>query len=169
MNFMDKLNAIRACGGAVITRGLSDEIIRGFAERDESLLLAIENAFAAHAHLWTEYRQLMEADETEQIHTLNAGLVNFYADDQVNPYVPLGARGPWVVTSKGAVVHDNGGYGMLGFGHAPQHVLAAMAGHQVMANVMTSSFSQHRFVQAMRREVGHRRGSCPYDRFVVSE
>jgi len=166
MNFMDKLNAIRACGGAVITRGLSDEIIRGFAERDESLLLAIENAFAAHAHLWTEYRQLMEADETEQIHTLNAGLVNFYADDQVNPYVPLGARGPWVVTSKGAVVHDNGGYGMLGFGHAPQHVLAAMAGHQVMANVMTSSFSQHRFVQAMRREVGHRRGSCPYDRFV---
>jgi acetylornithine/succinyldiaminopimelate/putrescine aminotransferase len=166
MDFMDKLKAIRACGGAVITHGLSDEVIRAFAARDESVEHAIEDAFAAHAHLWTQYRELMEADETAQIHALNADLLNFYADDQVNPYVPLGARGPWIVTSKGAVVHDNGGYGMLGFGHAPQHVLAAMSGHQVMANVMTSSFSQYRFVEALQREVGHRRGSCPYERFV---
>jgi hypothetical protein len=27
------------------------------------------------------------------------------------PYIPLAARGPWIVTLHGAVVHDNGGYG----------------------------------------------------------
>ena len=45
--------------------------------------------------------------------------MNFYADDAVNPYVAIAARGPWVVTLKGAVLHDSGGYGMLGFGHTP--------------------------------------------------
>jgi hypothetical protein len=32
-----------------------------------------------------------------------------------------------VVTLKGAVLYDAGGYGMLGFGHTPDTVLAAMA------------------------------------------
>ena len=50
---------------------------------------------------------------------MQAGYVNFYPDDAVNPYVALAARGPWIVTLKGAVLHDSGGYGMLGFGHAP--------------------------------------------------
>ena len=36
------------------------------------------------------------------------------------PYVAIAARGPWVVTLKGAVLHDTGGYGMLGFGHTPE-------------------------------------------------
>ena len=58
---------------------------------------------------------------------------------RVNPYVALAARGPWVVTLKGAVVHDTGGYGMLGFGHTPKAVLDALARPQVMANVMTPS------------------------------
>ena len=35
MNFMNKLEALRAGGGTVRTRGLSDETIRRFAERDE--------------------------------------------------------------------------------------------------------------------------------------
>ena len=48
------------------------------------------------------------------------GIVNFYPEDAVNPYVALAARGPWIVTSKGAVLHDSGGYGMLGLGHAPE-------------------------------------------------
>ena len=50
---------------------------------------------------------------------IQSGLVNFYAHDAVNPYVSLAARGPWIITTKGAVIHDNGGYGMLGFGHVP--------------------------------------------------
>ena len=38
----------------------------------------------------------------------------------VTPFVPLAARGPWVVTLHGAVIHDNGGYGMLGAGLASE-------------------------------------------------
>ena len=166
MNAMNQLIGLRSSGGAVRARGLSDEVIRRFADRDPTLSQAVSDAVAAHARLQAEFPDLMAADENEQIHALLGGLVNFYADDQVNPYVALAARGPWIITSKGAVLHDNGGYGMLGFGHAPGHVLAAMGGRQVMANVMTASFSQLCFVQALRREVGHRRGSCPFERFV---
>ena len=39
---------------------------------------------------------------------------------------PLAALGPWIVTSHGAVLHDSGGYGMLGLGHAPDAVVAAI-------------------------------------------
>src|SRR5262245_15365066 len=166
MNAMNQLTALRSGGGTVRTHGLADNVIRRFAERDPALVRAIDDAVAARERLQDEFPQLMAADEGEQIHALLDGIVNFYADDQVNPYVALAARGPWIVTSKGAVLHDNGGYGMLGFGHVPEQVLAAMNGRQVMANVMTASFSQLRFVSALRREVGHRRGSCPFDRFV---
>jgi 4-aminobutyrate aminotransferase-like enzyme len=98
---------------------------------------------------------------------VHAGYVNFYADDAVNPYVALAARGPWVVTLKGAVLHDSGGYGMLGFGHTPcRPVIEAMARPQVMANIMTPSLSQLRFAHGAAREIGHRRGGCPYDKFL---
>ena len=59
-------------------------------------------------------------------------------DDAINPYLPAAARGPWIVTLKGAVLHDNGGYGMLGFGHNPPAIIDAMSRPQVMANVMTA-------------------------------
>ena len=58
---------------------------------------------------------------------LQEDYVNFYAPATVNPYVALSARGPWIVTSHGAVVHDNGGYGMLGAGHGPNSVIDAMS------------------------------------------
>jgi len=84
----------------------------------------------------------------------------------VNPYVPAAARGPWVVTLKGAVIHDNGGYGMLGFGHNPQHILDAMARPQVMANVMTANVSQVRLCDALNKELGRHRGGSPYSHFL---
>src|SRR5690606_19326028 len=93
-------------------------------------------------------------------------LVNFYPADQVNPYVALAARGPWVVTTHGAVLHDSGGYGMLGFGHAPDEVLAVLARPVVAANVMTPSLAHKRLARALRDEVGHTRGGCPYARFL---
>jgi acetylornithine/succinyldiaminopimelate/putrescine aminotransferase len=72
------------------------------------------------------------------------------------------------VTTKGAVIHDNGGYGMLGFGHVPAPVLEAMARPQVMANVMTPSLSQLRLVSALRREIGrNRRDGCPFTHFLA--
>jgi 4-aminobutyrate aminotransferase-like enzyme len=37
---------------------------------------------------------------------------------------------------------------------------------QVMANIMTANFSQLAFIDAMRKEVGHTRGMCPYESFI---
>src|SRR6185312_9419853 len=95
-------------------------------------------------------------DEDAQLHALQSGFVNFYPDDAVCPFVPLAARGAWVVTLKGSVLYDCGGYGMLGFGHNPPAVLKALAKPQVMANVMTPSLAQHAFTEALRKEIGHR-------------
>ncbi|HEX3138587.1 MAG TPA: aminotransferase class III-fold pyridoxal phosphate-dependent enzyme, partial [Rhizobacter sp.] len=97
---------------------------------------------------------------------VQSGFVNFYADDAVSPYVALAARGPWVITLKGRVLHDSGGYGMLGFGHTPANVIATMSQPQVMANIMSPSLSQLRIVRALRKEIGHTRGNCPYSKFL---
>jgi len=35
----------------------------------------------------------------------------------------------------------------------------------IMANVMTPSFSQKRLIDALRKEIGHTRGNCPFERF----
>jgi acetylornithine/succinyldiaminopimelate/putrescine aminotransferase len=95
------------------------------------------------------------------------GFINFYQQDAVNPYVALAARGPWIVTLKGAVLYDTGGYGMLGFGHAPQDILDAMAKPQALANIMTPSLSQLRFTRALQAEIGHsRKGGSPFRKFM---
>jgi 4-aminobutyrate aminotransferase-like enzyme len=55
---------------------------------------------------------------------------------------------------------------MIGFGHAPDSVLQAMARPHVMANVMTASFSQHRLVQRLEKEIGHTRKAKPFQKFL---
>src|SRR5690606_2257698 len=84
-----------------------------------------------------------------------------YPQDGVNPYVALAARGPWIVTLKGAVLYDTGGYGMLGFGHAPEKVIEAMAKPQALANIMTPNLSQLRLDRARRAGTGRSRGGSP--------
>ncbi len=142
---MTKLKEMRDFGGAVRTPGLADARIESEAARHPELVEAIEAAHAAHVALRKDMADLLRMDETEQVAAVQADFVNFYPEDGVNPYVALAARGPWVVTLKGAVVHDSGGYGMLGFGHTPKAVLDAMARPQVMANVMTPNVAQLRF------------------------
>ena len=105
-------------------------------------------------------------NETDLISHLQDDFVNFYAPATINPYVAIAARGPWIVTSHGAVVHDNGGYGMLGGGHGPSDIIDAMSQNHVMANVMTPSFSQARLAKALKKELGHTRGSCPFSKFI---
>ncbi|EQD50519.1 L-lysine 6-aminotransferase, partial [mine drainage metagenome] len=161
MELLQKLAELRAAGGRKLCHGLDDASLYGFA-RDASLIAAVDEAVAAFAQLKSEMPEFVALDEHEQIQRAQSGFVNFYPDDAVNPYIALAARGPWLITLKGAVLHDNGGYGMLGFGHAPLPVIAAMARHQVMANVMTPSVAQLRFSAALRREIGHTRGGCPY-------
>ncbi|HET7924004.1 MAG TPA: aminotransferase class III-fold pyridoxal phosphate-dependent enzyme [Rhodanobacteraceae bacterium] len=164
---MTKLKEMRDFGGALRTPGLADAAIESEAARHPELGAAIEAAHAAHVALRKEkaMADLLRMDEAAQVAAVQADFVNFYPEDGVNPYVALAARGPWVVTLKGAVVYDAGGYGMIGFGHTPGAVLEAIARPQVMANVMTPNLAQYRFGHALKREVGRTRGGSPYARF----
>lgn len=167
MAILQKLQSLRAIGGKPLTRGLPDDIITRFAQHDSRLEQAVNDALGVIQCWQSAYPDLVEADESVQRDQLQAGFINFYADDAVNPYVALAARGPWIITAKGAVLHDSGGYGMLGFGHAPDRIIQAMSQPHVMANVMTPSFSHLSLVEALRREIGHQREhGCPFDRFL---
>lgn len=161
------LHEMRDFGGPAITRGLTDEVIQDFlAERDD-LALAIDRGYARFQELKSTRPDYLALDETDQIREAHSGLTNFYAKDAVNPYVAVGGAGPWIITLKGAVVYDVGGYGMLGLGHAPQAVLQVMNQPHVMANIMTASTSKLDFVAALKREIGHTRpGGMPYDSFL---
>jgi acetylornithine/succinyldiaminopimelate/putrescine aminotransferase len=163
---LERLEEMRAFGGTARTLGLSDRLIEQFAASDETLRTAVERAHRHHLDLRAAWPQLA-GDEADLVVFLQSDYVNFYTPPTVNPYVPVGAAGPWIVTSHGAVVHDNGGYGMLGLGHAPEAILATMAEPFAMANVMTPSFSQKRLATRLRAEVGHTRtGGCPFESFL---
>lgn len=165
---LDILERIRNETGESLTVGLSNDTIAHFADRDERLVSAVHAAHEAFSRLQVEFPELLKSSEREQASVAQADFVNFYPDDGINPYLALAARGPWIVTTAGGVLHDNGGYGMLGLGHAPAAVLEAMNQAHVMANVMTPSYSQLRFTRALRREIGQTRaGGCPYDRFLA--
>ena len=110
--------------------------------------------------------ETVKMDEKDLVSTLQGDYVNFYSAATVNPYVAIAARGPWIITSHGAVIHDNGGYGMLGMGHGPTDVIQSMQKNWVMANVMTPSFSHKRLADRLKKEVGHTRGECPFSKFV---
>lgn len=165
MRLIDTLAPLRA-HDKVRTVGLDDAVILDFAARDPQLGEAIAAAAAEYARIGEEFPELLALDENAQAAQVQADFINFYAADATNPYVALAARGPWIVTLKGAVLYDTGGYGMLGLGHAPQAVLEAMAKPQAMANIMTPSVSQLRFTRAMRAEIGQTRGGCPYTAFM---
>lgn len=163
---IDRLAPLRAHQGIRRTPGLDDATVARFAASHAELIEAIEAAGQEYQRLKDDFAELLDLDEDAQIQAVLAGYINFYPDDAVNPYVALAARGPWVVTLKGAVLHDSGGYGMLGFGHAPKAVIAAMAKPQAMANIMTPSLSQLRFDRALRAAIGADRGGCPYEKFL---
>ncbi len=166
MSQFRKLGEIRSSGGRRITDGLSDSIIERFSAKDNKLSKAVNDAYEAFKALKIEFPQMLALDEAEQVIAMHAEIINFYTDDVVNPYVTLAANGPWVITSKGAVIYDTGGYGMLGFGHAPENILKAMCQRHVMANIMTANFSQLRMSNALRKEIAQSEDGCPYDGFL---
>ena len=164
---LTQLHEIRSHSGTARTVGFSDADIANFCETDPTLPRAIDEAAQIHAKLRHEFGpELLNMEEAALIEHLQSGFVNFYPAACINTYVAMTGRGPWIVTSHGAVVHDNGGYGMLGMGHGPDDVIGAMQENWVMANVMTPSFSQKRLTERLRKEVGHTRGSCPFHRFI---
>ncbi|TVQ93374.1 MAG: aminotransferase class III-fold pyridoxal phosphate-dependent enzyme [Deltaproteobacteria bacterium] len=161
------LQALRERSGPRQTPGLSDHALLPFLQGDPRLTRAIARAERAAGALQGDLAALIALDESLAIGKAHEGYVNFYSSDATNPYLALAADGPWIVTTHGAVIHDSGGYGMLGFGHAPQPVLEALAAPWVQANIMTASPSQARFDARLRQELGHTRAEgCPFDRFV---
>ncbi len=166
---LDLLNSIRDRVGpdSIRTSGLSNEIVARFCKSDDKLVQAINEALVAFDSMVEEFGiELLQMEESKLISHLQSGYINFYSAATINPYIALSACGPWIITTKGAVIHDNGGYGMLGFGHAPNAAVNAMSQNWVMANVMTPSFSQLRLVDRLQSELGHTRGHCPFTHFI---
>jgi acetylornithine/succinyldiaminopimelate/putrescine aminotransferase len=167
MDLINILQLLRASGGAAQTVGLADEVITRFAASDPRLVEAVEAALSARECWESLYPDLFSQDESRQIERIQEHVACFYAPGTVKPYVALAARGPWIVSTKGAVLYDCGGYGMLGAGHAPPHVLRVLQAPHVMANVMTPNPSQLRLAEMLREEIGrNRRGTCPYESFL---
>ena len=101
------LREIRTNVGDIDTPGLLDEEIHAFLKTDPSLSMAIEEAHHRYQQMVQEYPDLyLGSNEKTLITELQDGFVNFYNPATVNPYVALAARGPWIITSHGAVVHD---------------------------------------------------------------
>lgn len=164
---ISKLYEMRGFGGPPITSGLSDQVIEEFLEDHDALAVAIERAYEIFHGARTSHPHFLALGETDQIREAQAGYTNFYDADAVNPYVAVAAAGPWIVSLKGAVIYDCGGYGMLGLGHAPHALLDAMNQPHVMANIMTASLSQLDFTKCLRNEIGHTRaGGTPFTSFL---
>jgi len=163
---LSKLLDIRENSGEPDTTGILDSEIINFLSIDKKLSIAINEAHSYHLKLRKEMGNILLKNERKLVEELQNGYINFYAPATVNPYVAIAGKGPWIITAYGAVLHDNGGYGMLGAGHGPENVIDTMSGNWVMANVMTPSFSQHRLVERLRKELGHTRGDCPFSHFI---
>lgn len=166
MTAFEKLQTLKQAAGDVLTVGLSDAIIQKFIETDADLTIAIEHAVSEFEKIKTAYPEVIDMNEVDQMAFMHQDFVNFYAADAVNPYVALAGKGSWIVTLKGAVLHDNGGYGMLGAGHAADHVLETMNRPHVMANIMTPSFYQKKLADILKKEIGVGREACPFEKFI---
>ena len=161
MSELSILTYIKKATHGAQTRGLPDKILETFlaSKEHKDLSLALQAAKEAFSQIEKETPEILKLTEKEAIASLQDSLVNFYPEDQVNPYVAIAAKGPWVVTLHGAVLHDSGGYGMLGLGHHPEEILKVINGKQVMANVMTPSLSHKKIAESLQKEVGHRHAS----------
>lgn len=153
---MQQLGEIRAGAGARQTVGLPDAYLRHFLVRDTNLSWCINNAHDNWQKLTKEGKagETYKKAEKDLCLEIFEGWTVFYPPETRNPYVPLAAKGPWIVTLHGAVLHDSGGYGMLGLGHSPTKVVEAMSTDFTMANIMTPMLQQKNFIQAIRKEIG---------------
>src|SRR5690606_21618077 len=91
------LAPLRARKGQRRTAGLDDATVARFAAGHPDLVAAIEAAAAEFARVEGDFADLLDLDEDAQVQAVQAGFVNFYPQDGVNPYVALAARGPWIV------------------------------------------------------------------------
>ena len=168
MDVRAQLKAMRDGSGTAQTVGLSDDTIDYFVKEDPTLKEAIDRAYQEFLKLEKSQSPLLKLAEKEVLLQLQSHMVNFYPELQINPYVPLATEGPWIVSLHGAVIHDSGGYGMLGFGHNPKEVLAHMNRPHVMANVMTASLIHGKVTNRLMEEIGHKtpKKDPPFTKFL---
>ncbi|MBC7661342.1 MAG: aminotransferase class III-fold pyridoxal phosphate-dependent enzyme [Chitinophagaceae bacterium] len=157
MELIKKLHELRRRTGTPVTKGLDDTTLETFAKHDRDLVEAVDAAYDTFLQLEQEFGDKILLPELELVKFIQSDFVNFYEASSVNPYIAVHAQGPWVITLNGAVLHDSGGYGMLGFGHGPQKIIDVMARQHVMANIMTANFSQKRLTDKLKKEIGHSR------------
>jgi len=158
------LAEMKAAAGKRDTDGLSQEWLDKFIKSDPRLTEAINSAHTIWKGL--DASKTYKKYEAEYIGELFQGFQHLYPEATRQPYVPLAARGPWMVSMHGAVVHDSGGYGMLGYGHNPPQLRKVLAEDAVMANHMTPSIDHSGFINALNAEIGRSRSSCPYKSFI---
>lgn len=170
MKHYEKLEEMGKKSKGSLVTGLDRNAVYELLEEDSSLAECVDEAYEVFQQIQSKFPEFSSLSEKEQIHKIQESVINFYSPETVNPYIPLAAKGPWVVTSSGAIVHDSGGYGMLGFGHKPDEILPALTDEkEVMANIMTPNFTQYELTELLQKEIGHTRGSsspCPLNRFV---
>lgn len=160
------LDTIKQVVGEAWTTGLSGTMLQPFLQ-DADLATAVNSAVSHFNRLSSADRALLKNPEKDNLELLQADFLNFYPTDSVSSYIPIAAKGPWVISAYGAVIYDTGGYGMLGFGHNPDFVRGALADDYVMANIMTASLQQKRFTEQLKKEIGHaRKNGCPFYKFI---
>ena len=114
MSMIESLWTIRDLtnGSSAQTTGLSDDVIKRFLFKTDGgdlskLMHAIAEAVVAFDRLITEFGiEYLRQDEATLVSSVQSDLINFYSPATINPYVAIAARGPWIITSKGAVLHD---------------------------------------------------------------
>src|SRR3989338_1410139 len=106
MDILKKLKDIRSEHKFIETSGIEDKYIEQFVEKDPRLGQLIEEAAQAYQEYKKEYGDILRHDEEDQIHEIQRDFLNFYEDHNVNPYVALVAKGPWIISTCGAVIYD---------------------------------------------------------------
>jgi len=152
---MNLIKLYQLSRGLNVIPGIRHELLQRFSQ-DDNLETAIHNAIPILKKIYPNNQSQYQKN-----------ILNFYSRNTIVPFVPISAKGPWIITDSGAVVYDTGGYGMLGFGHSPDWALETLSKPHVMANVMTPTEIQHDFTQELQRHIGQsRKNGCPYSKFA---
>lgn len=112
-------------------------------------------------------QHLINKEQHPNIKNIQKNIINFYHPDNIAPFIPVAAQGPWILGSQGEIIYDVGGYGMLSFGHNPSWSTEVLSQPQVMANIMTPNVIQKQMTQTLQEHIGiNREEGCPYSHFA---
>jgi acetylornithine/succinyldiaminopimelate/putrescine aminotransferase len=168
-NLLYNLILHRESCGKFETLGVDDETLATFLNtpnrtRDD-LVDAITQALVFFEDPY--YKEMAKLPELEVIDQIGDHWCNFYPKVYRIPFIPVSAKGSWMVSLHGAVINDAGGYGMVGLGHNPSNILEIIGKPYVQANIITPSLSHLKLMDVLRKEIGKKRGKCPYEQFLL--